>query len=61
MRYKGQSIGEIAERVNIFRCIVFRHLAMPFDPEPELGDTKPIGGEIRDGRGASESGFSLQL
>ena len=46
MLYKGQSIGEIAERVNIVRCIVVRHLAMPFDPEPELGDTKPFGGEF---------------
>ena len=59
MRYKGQSIGEIAERVNIFRCIVFRHLAIPFDSEPELGDTKPIGWEIRVGRGAREGGIRI--
>ena len=53
MRYKGQSFDEIAERVNRVRWNVFRHLAMHFDPESESGDTKPIGGEIRDGRGAS--------
>ena len=46
MLYKGQSIGEIAERVNIVRCIVVKHFAMPFDPEPELGVTKPFGGEF---------------
>ena len=32
MRYKGQSIDEIAERVNIVRCNVFMHLAMTFRP-----------------------------
>ena len=60
MRYKGQLIDKIAERFNIFRCIAFRHLTMPFDPEPEWGDTKHIGGELRDGRGA-EGGIRIQL
>ena len=59
MRYKGQSIDEIAERVNRVRCNVFRYLAIHFDPEPESGDTEPIGGEIRDGRGAGEGGNRL--
>ena len=56
MRYKGQSIDEIADRINISWCNVFRHLAMPFYPEPEWGNTKPIGREIRDGKVGGEVG-----
>ena len=59
MRYKGQSIDEIAERGNRVRCNVFRHPATHFDPESESGDTKPNGGEIRDGRGAGEGAIRI--